>query len=326
MIPIRQFAGREVAVFGLARGGAGTARALAAGGAKVLAWDEAEAVRVRAEAEGLALSDINARDWRNIAALIISPAPGAGAKPHRIVELARAVGTPVLGDVELFARAVGALAPHARPRVIGVAGARGDHACAALIGHILTVAGKDARVGGEGGAGVLELAPLHAGAIYVLALSGDQLGLTESLRCDVAALVEAGETAAHLQRVFANQGAGDCAIVSVDATGAAALCTRLTAAGGASVVPISALQALGRGVSALGASIYDATDGPAQRVAALANDDAGDALRAAAAYAAARALGLEPRAIAAAMASFPGEWLAPDAYARPAARGRERLA
>ena len=40
MIPVRGFAGKTVAVFGLARTGLAAARALAAGGAKVALWDD----------------------------------------------------------------------------------------------------------------------------------------------------------------------------------------------------------------------------------------------------------------------------------------------
>jgi UDP-N-acetylmuramoylalanine--D-glutamate ligase len=325
VIPIKEFAGRDVAVFGLTRGGTAAARALTAGGAKVHAWDDNDTVRARAESEGIALDDINARDWRGLAALVVSPAIAVdGIKPHRIVELARAIGAPVYNDVELFARAVHALAPHARPRVVGLSGALGDQACAALLGHILVSAGKDARVGGEGGASVLDLQALHAGAIYVLALSEAQLALTETLRCDVAVML-APEGAGQAEALFANQGVGDWAILGVDTPDAAALCTRLTAAGGASVLPISARAALGRGVSALGPFLFDAFEGPVRRIARV-DPGVEDSLRAAGAYAAARALGLEPRAIEAALASFPGEWVAPQSAAPPRRRSRERSA
>ncbi len=309
MIPIRQFAGREGAVFGLTRGGVETARALLAGGAKVHAWDDSEAARAKAAGEGLALSDINARDWRGIAALVVSPGvPIAAPKAHRIVELARAVGAPVLGDLELFAREVAALAPHARPRLVGVVGAMGDYACARLIGQILIAAGKDARIGGEGGAGVLSLGPLHAGAVFVLALSPEQLALSDTLRCDVVVLLDSAPSEAKFGRVLANQGAGDWTVISVDAPESAALCTRLTAKGGARIVPISALQALGRGVSALGPHLYDAVDGLARRVVDLGGASQAEALRSAAAYGAALALGLTPRAIAAAMTAQEDSW------------------
>src|SRR5262245_54189737 len=105
MIPITQFAGRDVAVFGLARSGLAAARALKAGGARVHAWDDSDASRARAEAEGVPTSDINARDWRSFAALVLSPGvPLTHPAPHRVVLLAQAVGVPIMGDIELLAR------------------------------------------------------------------------------------------------------------------------------------------------------------------------------------------------------------------------------
>ena len=61
MIPIREFAGQYVAVFGLGRTGLATVRALQAGGAKVHAWDDNEASRERAKEQGIELTDIQRR-------------------------------------------------------------------------------------------------------------------------------------------------------------------------------------------------------------------------------------------------------------------------
>ena len=106
MIPITEFKGRDVAVFGLARTGLAAARALAAGGARVHAWDDNDVTRAKAEAAGVPVSDINSRDWRSFAALVLSPGvPLHYPEPHRVVTLADAVGVPVVGDIELFARA-----------------------------------------------------------------------------------------------------------------------------------------------------------------------------------------------------------------------------
>ena len=49
MIPITEFKGRDVAVFGLARTGLAAARALAAGGARVHAWDDNDVTRAMDE-------------------------------------------------------------------------------------------------------------------------------------------------------------------------------------------------------------------------------------------------------------------------------------
>jgi UDP-N-acetylmuramoylalanine--D-glutamate ligase len=321
MIPITEFSGREVAVFGLARSGLTAAKALAAGGAVVHAWDDNEAARAAALAEGVTPSDINARDWRKFAALVLSPGvPLTHPRPHRVVELARAVGVPVIGDIELFARAVNALPAHARPKVVGVTGTNGKSTTTALIGHILKRAGRDVRIGGNIGAGVLGLEPLHAGAVYVLELSSYQLDLVESLRCTVAVFLNLtpdhldrhGDMNGYLtakKRIFRNQGAGDVAVVGVDDAYGAKICTELTALR-RSIAPVSVGQSLSRGVSTLGGKLYDATGGRAEAVMDLAEaltlPGRHNAQNIAAAYAATRALGVPVREIVAGIASFPG--------------------
>ena len=110
MIAITEYAGRDVAVYGLGRTGLATARALKAGKAKVHAWDDNEASRAKAEAEGIPISDLNKRDWQNFAALVLSPGiPFTHPQPHRLVRLAQITNVPVVGDMELFARAVQSL-------------------------------------------------------------------------------------------------------------------------------------------------------------------------------------------------------------------------
>ena len=65
MIAVRCFKGRKVALFGLGGSGLSTARALAAGGADVAAWDDKEEARERARAAGIAVVDLAAADWRD---------------------------------------------------------------------------------------------------------------------------------------------------------------------------------------------------------------------------------------------------------------------
>ena len=69
MIPATSFNKRLVAVFGLGKSGLSTVRALEAGGARVVAWDDGEARRAEAAAAGVTLEDLTTRDWSDIAAL-----------------------------------------------------------------------------------------------------------------------------------------------------------------------------------------------------------------------------------------------------------------
>ena len=322
MIPITEYAGRDVAVFGLGRTGLSAAAALAAGGARVHAWDDNEETRAKAEAAGVALSDINKRDWQTFAALVLSPGvPYKFPQPHRIVRMAEMTGVPVVGDMELFARAVQALPERGRPKVVGITGTNGKSTTTALIGHILKQAGRDARVGGNIGKGVLDMAPLNANSVYVLELSSYQLDLVKSLHCDVGVFLNLspdhldrhggidGYVAAK-KRLFLNQTPKDYAIVGVDDLQSQALSMTLSAKADARVIQVSSEYALGRGISAVRGKLYDSLLGKAMPVGDLSDAQAlpgrHNHQNAAAAYAACRVLGIEPNTIIEAIKSFPG--------------------
>jgi UDP-N-acetylmuramoylalanine--D-glutamate ligase len=322
LIPVRAFEGKDVAVFGLGRSGISTCRALMAGGARVCAWDDNEAARKAAETAGVPLVDLNRRDWQNFACLVLSPGiPFRYPEPHRFVKMAQLVGVPVIGDMELFARAVADLKEFERPRIVGITGTNGKSTTTALVGHILKQAGKDVRVGGNIGVGVLDLDKLHSGAIYVLELSSYQLDLAETLRCDVAVMLNLSPD--HLsrhggmdgyvsakRRIFRNQTPHDWAIIGVDDTRSQVMCTQLSSEGLRRVMPVSAEYGLGRGVSVLEGQLADSMMGrsfpPADLLKARALPGKHNHQNAAAAYAACRALGLEPADILAAMETFPG--------------------
>ena len=68
MIAVRCFAGRKVALFGLGGSGLSTARALAAGGAEIAAWDDDDGgARPGASIRGIGVVDLSAADWRDYA-------------------------------------------------------------------------------------------------------------------------------------------------------------------------------------------------------------------------------------------------------------------
>jgi UDP-N-acetylmuramoylalanine--D-glutamate ligase len=322
MIPVRGFEGRTVAVFGLARTGLAAARALLAGGAKVALWDERPESREAAEAEGLALVDLTKADWSQFAALMLSPGvPLTHPAPHWAVERARAAGVEILGDIELFARTVNAAPEHKRPKVVAITGTNGKSTTTALVGHICAAAGRDTRVGGNIGYGVLGLDDMHGGAVYVLELSSYQLDLTSSLKPDVAILLNIspdhldrhggmeGYVAAK-RRILLNQDKGDTAVIGVDDPWGQRICTEITAANRRTIVPISASKAMGRGVYALQGLLYDATGERAIEVADLLRAKSlpgrHNWQNAAAAYSAARGLGIPGNDVAEGLMTFPG--------------------
>lgn len=322
MIPVRGFEQRTVAVLGLGRTGLTAARALAAGGANVVVWDENEAGRAAAQAEGFTVQDLKSAQWSDIAALMLSPGiPLTHPKPHWSVEMARAAGVEVLGDIELFARTVNAAPPHKRPKVAAITGTNGKSTTTALLGHLCATAGRDTRIGGNIGFGVLGLDDMHGGAVYVLETSSYQLDLTSSLKPDAAVLLNISPD--HLERhggmdgyvaakrrVLLNQGKGDTAIIGVDDAWCQRICTEITAANRRTIWPISASRSMGRGVYAIQGVLYDATGDRVIEVADLlrARSLPGrhNWQNAAAAYAAARALGIPAEMAAEGLMTFPG--------------------
>ena len=322
MIPVRGFEGKRVAVFGLGRTGLTAARALIAGGAQVALWDDKALARDAATAEGLPLVDLQSADWSAFAALLLSPGvPLTHPKPHWTVLKAREAGVEIVGDIELFARTVNAAPEHKRPKVVAITGTNGKSTTTALIGHICNAAGKDARVGGNIGLGVLGLDDMHGGAIYVLEVSSYQLDLTSSLKPDVAILLNVspdhldrhgdmdGYVAAK-RRVLLNQGKGDTAVIGVDDPWCQRICTEITAANRRTICPISAGRTIGRGVYALEGVLYD---GSGERVSEVCDLLRARALpgrhnwqNAAAAYAAVRALGVTLADAADGLMTFPG--------------------
>jgi len=322
MIPVPGFEGRTVAVFGLGRTGLSAARALIAGGARVALWDENPKGREAAEAEGLPLVDLENADWSEFAALMLSPGvPLTHPAPHWTVTRAQANGVEVLGDVELFARAVNAAPAHKRPKIVAITGTNGKSTTTALIGHMLRSAGRDARIGGNIGFGVLGLPDMHGGAVYVLELSSYQLDLTSSLKADASVFLNLSPDhldrhggmegyVAATKRILLNQGKGDTAVIGVDDPWCQRICTEITAANRRTIRPISAGKAMGRGVYVLSGVLYDATG---ERTVEVADLTMARSLpgkhnwqNAAAAYAACLALGLSSEDASNGLMTFPG--------------------
>ena len=189
MIRVPGFEGRRVAVFGLGRSGLTAARALKAGGVEPVLWDDGISSRMQAEAEGFVVEDLTTADWSGFAALVLAPGvPLTHPVPHWTVEKAQEAGVEIVGDLELFARALAALPAGKRPRVVAITGTNGKSTTTALIAWVLKQAGLTVHMGGNIGIGVLALPEPVPGAVYVIECSSYQLDLTTRFAPDVAIL------------------------------------------------------------------------------------------------------------------------------------------
>jgi UDP-N-acetylmuramoylalanine--D-glutamate ligase len=320
MIAATGFAKRKVAVFGLGASGLATVRALEAGGATVLASDDATAKRSEAAAAGFQVTDMEGWNWTEIAALVLSPGvPLTHPEPHAAVRAARAAGVEIIGDIELFQRVVTASGIGAR--IVAITGTNGKSTTTALIGHMIRRCGGEAQVGGNIGKAVLELDAPTPATIYVVEVSSYQIDLAPSLAPDIAILLNITPDhidrhgtlegyAAIKARLFAHQSEGDTAIVGIDDALSKDICTGIGARRAATVVPISVGKTVGRGVYAIDGVLYDNAGmqaikaGDLKEMRTLAG--AHNWQNAAAAYAAGRALGYTREKIFAAFESFPG--------------------
>lgn len=311
-ITVSGFQGQTVGVLGLGKSGLSAARALVRGGAEVVAWDDRDAARKAAADDGVA---VGAVEPGSIAALVMSPGiPHTLPTPHPVAAGARALGIPLLGDVELLFRSC----PEAT--YVGITGTNGKSTTTALIGHVLAAAGRQVEVGGNLGTPALDLEPLGPDGVYVLELSSYQLELVRSTAFRVSVLLNI--SADHLERhgglegyaaakqhIFDRQTEADTAVIGVDDPHCRAIADRLEAQG-RRVTRISVERPVERGVFVRDGMLVDATAGAPEPVMAMQDAPAlpgpHNAQNAAAAYAAARALELSIEEIVSAVRTFPG--------------------
>ena len=328
MIPVVGYQGRKVAVLGLGRSGLATARALLAGGAEALLWDDSPESRAKAEAEGFTLTDLGRHGaLEGVAALVVSPGiPHLYPAPHPVIAAAMAAGVPVDNDVGLFFRSLATPeweAMETPPKVIAVTGSNGKSTTTALIGHVLQTAGRRVQLGGNIGRGVLDLDPPGDGDVIVLELSSYQTELARALTPDIAVFTNL--SADHLdrhggmggyfaakRRLFA-EGGPDRAVIGVDEAEGRMLANQL-AQGPADdrVIRIATARLEGFGWSVFARRGHLAEWRKGRQVASVdLRGIAGLAgthnhQNACAAWAVARTMGLAPRQIEAALRSFAG--------------------
>ncbi len=329
MIPVQGYNGQKIAVLGMGRSGLATAIALEEGGAEPLVWDDNPDSRAYAKSRGYPATDLTRlQNWDDISALIVSPGIAhLYPKPHPVITAAQAAGVPIDNDIGLFFRSFATLdweGFDTAPRVVAVTGSNGKSTTAALIHHILEVAGKPAQLGGNIGRGVLDLDPAHDGEVVVLELSSYQTDLARALTPDIAVFTNLtpdhldrhaglGGYFAAKRRLFA-EGGPDRAIIGVDEAEGQYLANQLSEARSDDrVIRISANRKLtGPGWSVYARKGFLAEYRKTRQIASIdlraipGLPGAHNHQNACAAYAVARSLGLAPKLIETALTSFQG--------------------
>ncbi len=183
MIQITNRRDQKIALFGLGSSGLMAARALAASGATILAWDDSAIQRKKAKEQAIPLQNLYSYDFADIDALILAPGVPLTHNPHTIVKKAHVAKRPIIGDIELLVEAC------PTSQFIGITGTNGKSTTTALLGHILEKAGIKTQIGGNIGPPALGFRQPDNKEFIVLELSSYQLDLTKNATFDIAAFL-----------------------------------------------------------------------------------------------------------------------------------------
>ncbi len=201
--------GRKVLVLGLGDTGLSMTRWLARHGARVSVADtRAEPPHARALADEHPEITLSAGEWRqdlfdDVDAIAISPGLDR-REPSVAGALAR--GVAIVGDIEIFARALPDVSREkksARPKVLAITGSNGKSTVTAMAGEVSAASGLKTIVAGNIGLPVLDaLGEIEGGApmpdAFAIELSSFQLESTSNLDADAATVLNVTED--HLDR------------------------------------------------------------------------------------------------------------------------------
>ena len=320
MINLTKYTGAKVGVFGLARSGLESIKALLKAGVIIYAWDDDKDKIITAkniiQNKNITFSDIiDPVDVKRLDFALVSPGvPHKFPKPHNIFKHCQHYNIPIRGDVDLLFEAC----PDAR--YIGVTGTNGKSTTVSLIQHILVSNNHQSVLGGNIGVPALSLPNLNKpSASYVLELSSYQLELLNNVRFDIAVLL--GITPDHLDRyesfeeykraklkIFQNQEASNFVIISTDTDTNKDIYRVLNKNLLQKLILISSHTILSNGISIIENKLYDNYFAHDVLSLSLPQSLIGqhNAENVAAAYTTAKILKLDAREILQAISSFKG--------------------
>lgn len=295
---------KRVLLIGLGASGRAAARLLSLEGATVIANDHRAEIEERAELEALpgvrlALGGHPLELLDGLDLIVLSP----GVPPLPIIKEAEARGIPIVGEIELASWFIDAT-------IVAITGTNGKSTVTSLIGAIAAADGRECFLGGNLGVPLSELALMdEQPSLAIVELSSFQLERVDRFRADIAILLNLSDD--HLDRyddfgayaaakgaIFKNQREGDIAIVR----SADALSASLAEVGRGTVERYLDPE----GVHIAHGAIVDAESGLRLALDEIALIGRHNYENACAAILAARHLGIEPEAIAAALKSFEG--------------------
>jgi UDP-N-acetylmuramoylalanine--D-glutamate ligase len=213
---------RRVVIVGAARSGVAAARLAHRMGARVVltetraAFDEADALH--AEGIGLELGGHTKATLASADLIVVSP--GVPLE-QPVFDVPRANGTEMIGELEFASRWIDG-------RVIAITGTKGKSTTTTLVGRMLRAAGEHVLVGGNIGTPLSAQVEQATGkTIHVVEASSFQLETTTTFHAWIAVWLNFADDhldrhptvdayAAAKARIFANQQAGDWAVVNAD--------------------------------------------------------------------------------------------------------------
>ncbi len=214
--------GQRVLVVGAARSGVAAAQLLARRGARVTLTDVKPAIpyesELRSAGVDLELGGHVSASFEAASLVVMSP-----GVPLELSEVARAraLGIPVIGELELASRWL-------RGPIVAITGTKGKSTTTTLVGRMLEASGKRVLVGGNIGLPLSsQVEQSTSDTVHVVEASSFQLEATDTFHPWIAALLNlsadhldrhpnAQAYAAAKRRIFANQQPSDWAVVNAE--------------------------------------------------------------------------------------------------------------
>ena len=227
--------GMPVLVVGAARSGVAAAHLLARRGARVTLTDRKPRIPEDADLQGagvrLELGGHAVRSFETSSLVVMSP-----GVPLDLAEVsrARALGIPVIGELELASRWL-------QGPIVAITGTKGKSTTTTLVGRMLEAAGRRVLVGGNIGYPVsAQVEASTPDTVHVIEASSFQLEATDTFHPWIAALLnfspdhldrhaDEASYAAAKTRIFANQQPHDWAVVNADNAAATQMAQRTRA-------------------------------------------------------------------------------------------------